>query len=172
MLAKSVILLFLGASLAAVSEEVRKPTCNDAISDDYIQHPESCNRYYRCVNGQIHDFACPFGMHWSQGDKRCIFESQSSCRINFPNLPDFPDWPPWEPTEAPPNTPPTAAPHCIPGVMVAWPDNHNCQRFYLCIEGDMWHMWCPPNTRFDYMTRRCDPNGVCVPGAVLGLEGF
>ncbi|XP_055707205.1 peritrophin-1-like [Phlebotomus papatasi] len=166
MFTKSVILVtLLGGALAAVS----KPTCNENLTEDYVQDPEACNRYYRCVNGQMHDFSCPFGMHWQQEERKCVLEGQSTCRMR-PN--DIPDWPPIypQPTTAPPNTPPTAPPTCAPGVMVAWPDNHDCRRFYLCIEGDLWHMWCQPGTRFDYMTRRCDPNAICVPGAVVGLE--
>ncbi|GAB0090876.1 hypothetical protein DMENIID0001_056450 [Sergentomyia squamirostris] len=167
MLTKTLAVLASVLVVLTVSTHGQQPSCNGAITQDYMAHPEACNRYYRCVNGQIHDFSCPWGMHWSQNDRRCILESQSTCRSNPNNLPD---WPPLEqPVTSPPNTPPTAPPSCIPGVIAAWPDNHDCRRFYLCMEGDMWHMWCQPGTRFDYMTRRCDHNAVCVPGAMVGL---
>lgn len=78
MLTKSVILVtLLGGALAAVS----KPTCNENLTEDYVRDPEACNRYYRCVNGQMHDFSCPFGMHWQQEERKCVLEGQSTCRV-------------------------------------------------------------------------------------------
>lgn len=102
-----------------------------------ISHPDSCEKYILCVNGNEVKRRCAPGFHFSRKLMSCVNPDIANCKESERV---------WEcPRED------------ISGNPVFIPNTENCQKYYLCMNGDQISLRCPDGFHWSIDDQMCLP---------------
>ena len=132
------------------------PAINCAPGNDItdIPHETDCQLYYTCENGKKQIKACKNGLYFDEIKGLCTLSEDVNCgsrgsRTIESLLPDTEDTYDINWTECPPkgSHENRTLPHqCL------------CDKYYLCVDGDLILKLCPQGTKYDYIRAICaDP---------------
>ena len=101
-----------------------------------IAHPESCEKYVLCVNGNRFKRNCPPGLHFSRDMRACADPNIAECEDDDDDIEQCPD----------------------EGIKsISHPDN--CEKYILCVGGMRIKRNCAPGLHFSRDMRTCaDPS--------------
>ncbi|XP_061518370.1 peritrophin-48-like [Anopheles gambiae] len=110
--------------------------CDDVEDGVMIIHPQFCNQYYVCVEGNAYPTLCPDGQWLDVEKQACGKPIDVYC----------PNGPPTTPT-------PSVCVDVADGVYVPSPER--CEAYYVCAGEIGYILYCPPGLWFDQTTREC-----------------
>lgn len=116
------------------------PSCDDVPNFRFIPHPNSCQDYFQCINGNAFLVSCPRGRYFSEPIQSCDYPQNVNCVTN-PPMPT--------PTPPPQNV-------CVGAedfVLVAHPVS--CALYFQCISEREFIASCPAERYFDSILARC-----------------
>lgn len=94
-----------------------------------ISHPDDCEKYVLCINGDRHKRNCAPGLHFSRDLRACTTPEEAECGDDIEHCPDD-------------------------GIkLISHPDN--CEKYVLCINGDRHKRECAPGLHFSREIRAC-----------------
>nr|XP_033331548.1 chitin-binding domain protein cbd-1-like isoform X1 [Megalopta genalis] len=103
-----------------------------------LPDPESCYRFYQCVDGVKTLRPCPYGTAFDEVKLMCIWWSEATCSKN-----DF-------------TTPKSTSHSCL-----NWPKSkkanmEDCNKYYECVDGEVQEGKCLEKHYFNEMIQSCD----------------
>ena len=132
------------------------PTCNQ--NGQYIKHPCDCMKYYFCSNGEAVLRTCGPGTYWDQSRRVCDFQSSVQCVIEEEPTTTVEPVTTVEPTESTTESNEidcAAAPVCTTnGDYIRHPCD--CQKYYMCSNGEAFLNSCGPGTNFESNGNFCN----------------
>ncbi|CRL07705.1 CLUMA_CG020659, isoform A, partial [Clunio marinus] len=110
-------------------------------------HPFSCTRYFMCFDGWLINRTCSPGLFFSRSQMRCVRRSESDCRLDVDSCPADDD---------PPN-------------VVFLPDQEDCQKYFVCHQGNALEWDCGPTLHWDPNDNWCirEEESDCEPSYPL-----
>ncbi|KAG5673529.1 hypothetical protein PVAND_003570 [Polypedilum vanderplanki] len=138
---------------------------NNVPDNTFFAHPESCEYYLVCSNGQLGAGSCE-GFHFNPAISECVEPGSFDCVLDL-----LPVWPP--PSE-----------YCPPpgsNQLVILPSRF-CDAFYICVNGQPVEMQCRPGQHWNAERLYCDHpsragcqgengNGPLLPDCPIGFVG-
>jgi hypothetical protein len=128
-----------------------------------ISHPEYCDAYYLCINGDRQEpySVCPSGLYFDPKIEDCNFATDVDCEGDATA-------PPASTTMPPTSTASTQSPifECPQEGIHTIPYNGNCTLYIRCIQGESTVYRCPDGTIFDTLKLVCEweETAVCTVG--------
>ena len=126
-------LFLLHSTDAQCTEPYDDDICAEHTGNAFIRSPSSCQRWIRCVGGEIDNCGiCPDGLYFNPADNTCTYPRNVECDIGGNNL-------------------------CTDGVVNRVPAPDSCSIYYQCIgEGSPVEHSCAPGLHFDKAQEKCD----------------
>lgn len=113
----------------------------DSNEISFIPNVDDCSSYFICMRGNEVPMNCAPGLHWSITENRCMDPDDANC-----------------PFDEPFSCPETGV-HQLPH-----PDN--CEKYYLCVNGNEMEMTCPNDLHWS-------PHlNICTDPARAGCDGW
>jgi hypothetical protein len=104
--------------------------CPNSDEPSYMAHPTDCSLYYECIRGQKYEASCPDGLFWNDQKKFCDIGEYVEC-----------------PSSIDPSCPSKETSYVVyPG---------DCNKYYLCTNGQKEERSCPENMFFNAETNTC-----------------
>lgn len=160
--------------------------CEGLADETLLDDPAGCPKYITCSGGKSVKNACPPGFNFNPNTKKCVFEEyyectrcpadeitsipisgsctkyilcvlgkeyENECQVpllfdpvaancNYPNA-----------TECIVNRCPATE---VDGEVTMYPNDSDCNIYYICLEGEPIEQSCPPTLHFDSINQRCD----------------
>lgn len=112
-----------------------------------IPNPFSCTRYFLCFDGVPVERVCSSGLYFSRSLLRCVRREDSDCDLETKLCPDIND----------------------PNNIIFLANQEDCQRYFICYDGEPTEMDCGPRLHWDPVNNWCirAENSTCVPSFVL-----
>lgn len=118
------------------SDEKEREECPDeGIAQ--ISHPDSCEKYILCINGNEFERSCHPGFHFSRKDSSCMPKREAGCE-DFEHV--------WECPEKD-----------NPDNLVFLPNTENCSKYYLCFNGQQIPFECTDGLHWSIEEDNCLP---------------
>jgi hypothetical protein len=124
-----------------------QPVCPPPDGGDrviLIHNPDDCNMYYDCTHGKPVPMHCPPGLYFCPEKEICNWVTDTECSYNCVRVNSKP-----VPVEN--NLFPQDLPECPPDrndTVTFVPNPTNCTEYYMCDNGVIKPMVCPPDLYF------------------------
>ncbi|XP_076678750.1 uncharacterized protein LOC143374479 isoform X2 [Andrena cerasifolii] len=136
-------------STATTPPAINCPPGNDIT---HIPHETDCELYYTCENGRKQLKECKNGLHFDEIKGVCTLSEDVNCgsrasRTIAPLLPDTGNTYDISMADCPPDGSHenrTLPHHCL------------CDRYYICVNGELILQMCKNGTQYDYIREVCD----------------
>jgi Chitin binding Peritrophin-A domain len=99
-----------------------------------ISHPEDCELFILCINGQEFERSCPPGLHFSRETRSCVSPDVAECEINL-----------------------FVCPEKDGDELVFLPDLEDCSRYFICIGGNKVPLSCGAGLHWSVSENTCLP---------------
>lgn len=110
-------------------------------------NPTSCTRYFMCFGGVAIERQCSPGLYFSRAQLRCVRRDESDCLLDLNACPAEND----------------------PDNVVFLPDQENCQKYFVCFDGQPQEFDCGPSLHWDPNNNWCirEEDSECEPSFPL-----
>lgn len=127
------IVLIILAAVAITSSFASDFRCPDT-GVSFFPHEESCSKFIMCFGGLALERTCAPNLHWSAGGEYCTTHAQAECELENPLCPEVDD----------------------PNDLIFIPSLADCEKYYLCHQGEPKQFRCAPNFHFNPVENFCD----------------
>lgn len=128
------IVLIVLAALAITSSFASDFRCPEEKGVQLFPHEESCSKYIMCFGGLALERSCAPDLHWSAKGEYCTTKAQAECDIENSLCPEVDD----------------------PNNIIFIPSQADCERYYLCHNGEKKPLQCAPDFHFNPNGNFCD----------------
>lgn len=110
-------------------------------------NPMSCTRYWMCYDGVAVERQCSPGLYFSRAQLRCVRRDDSDCLLDLNSCPAEND----------------------PNNIVFLPDQEDCERYFVCYDGEPEEFECGPTLHWDPNNNWCirEEDSECEPSFPL-----
>lgn len=109
--------------------------CPGASNITIIPHPDTCSKFTVCFENIFNDRECPFGLHFSYYDGRCVDPRYADCDIDKILC-----------KESIENN----------GTPIFVENTRSCESYFLCLNKQSLVLRCAPGTQYDKENYWCD----------------
>ncbi|XP_052867756.1 peritrophin-1-like [Anopheles cruzii] len=74
-----VVVAVFAATANALEDEPTCPEKDDIFNPVHFPHPTSCEKFYKCFNGEKIEMDCPDGLHWNIEKDYCDHLAEADC---------------------------------------------------------------------------------------------
>lgn len=98
-----------------------------------IPNMSSCSRYFLCFNGVEVEKSCSHGLEFHRGLQRCVRRNESDCELDLNICP----------------------PENDPNNIIYIPNKDDCQKYFICYDGQPEEQDCGPTLHWDPVNNWC-----------------